>query len=624
MKKRSRIALLTALLTIVFAAGIGVYSNYIGMQIYQESSNHLLESYAQISKTFTLFVQRNWVVLSQWDSLMKNVQEDADVDSIWSDAQSNKLSWHYSDFYLFNECTQYLTVDGRKGSADSIDGVFQEMYSKGEPIVSTYTATYGVPKIAFAMPMSRNLTLDGVTYTGIAVSYDTDVVDDLVDGSMYGGQSDCYVVRSNGDIVLKLEPQTELCAGMTNLYDLSNHADWKYGSMDDIKDCIQLGKSGSAQFICDGARNYLVTIPTAFSDWSLVGIIQTDEVDGALYGVQNSSLILLGALSFFAVIIVVLALGMESRLRLKDEETERLNIEREKMKSDRFLQSMSRIVDRYAVVNLDTGRYRYYELRHNEPLYPTSGQYLKMVENISKRYVALTETENAKLSRLLAPDYLRSVLRKPDDNLKIEYCSRTENAYMVLTVIPVEWHADGTVAVVMQVVQDIGQKVELENMANTDSLTGLFNERYFSRVLNICEAKKLPFVLYYLDLDRFKPINDTYGHAMGDRLLKEISARLLRCIRSRDYAFRIGGDEFALIVSADMDEEQRSRMAERIQTMLSAPIVIEEKVLSVGVSCGCACYPEDGDASQVRIKADSRMYAEKQHHHEDGRTEEQS
>ena len=624
MKKRSSIALLTALLAIVFAAGISVYSNYIGMQIYQESSNHLLESYAQISKTFTLFVQRNWVVLSQWDSLMKNAQEDADIDSIWPDAQNNKLLWHYSDFYLFNECTQYLTVDGRKGSADSINGVFQEMYSKGEPIVSTYTATYGVPKIAFAMPLSRSLTLDGVTYTGIAVSYDTDVVDDLVDGSMYGGQSDCYVVRSNGDIVLEFEPQNELCKGTTNLYDLSDHVDWKYGSMDDIRDCIQLDKSGSAQFTCDGVRNYLVAIPTAFSDWSLVGVIQADEVDGALYDVQNSSLILLGALSFFAVIIVVLALGIENRLRLKNEEMERLNLEREKMKSDRFLQSMSRIVDRYAVVNLDTGRYRYHELRFDQPLYPTSGQYSEMVEIISKRYVALIDTENAKLSRLLAPDYLRSVLRKPDDNLKIEYCSRTENAYMVMTVIPVEWHADGTVSVIMQVVQDIGQKVELENMANTDGLTGLFNERYFSRVLNICEAKKLPFVLYYLDLDRFKPINDTYGHAMGDRLLKEISARLLRCIRSRDYAFRIGGDEFALIVSADMDEEQRSRMAERIQTMLSAPIVIEGKPLSVGVSCGCACYPEDGDASQVRITADSRMYAEKQHHHEDDRTEEQS
>ena len=187
MKKQSSIALLTALLAIVFAAGIGVYSNYIGMQIYQESSDHLLESYAQISKTFTLFVQRNWAVLSQWDSLMKNAQEDADIDSIWLDAQSNKLLRHYSDFYLFNEGTQYLTADGRKGSADSISEVVQEMYSEDGPVVATYTATYGVPKIVFAMPLSRSMTLDGVTYTGIAVSYDTDVVDDLVDGSLYGG-----------------------------------------------------------------------------------------------------------------------------------------------------------------------------------------------------------------------------------------------------------------------------------------------------------------------------------------------------------------------------------------------------------------------------------------------------
>lgn len=620
MKKRPSITLLTVLLTMVFAAGIGVYSSYIGMKIYQESSDHLLESFSQISETFTLFVQRNWTVLRQWDGLLKNADLDH-AGSIGADMQANKESWHYSDFYLFNESTQYLTADGRRGSADSISGVFQEMYSEGGPIVSTYTASYGVPKIVFAMPLSRNMTLDGVTYTGLAVSYDTDVVDDLVDGSMYGGQSDCYIVRTNGDIVLALEPQTELCKGLTNLYDLDAHAEWRYGSMDDIKDCVQLGRSGSAQFTCQGGRNYLVAIPTAFPDWTLVGIIRADEVDGAMHSVQQSTIIALGALCIFAVIIVVLALGMESQLRLRREEEERLSLEREKMQSDRLLQSMSRIVDRYSIVNLDTDRYRYSELRLSEPLYPTSGRYSDMVETISERYVALTETENAKLSRLITPEYLRSVLRRPDDNLKIEYCSRTENAYMVLTILPVAWHADGTVYEVMQVVQDIGQKVELENMANTDSMTGLFNERYFSRVLNICEAKKLPFVLYYLDLDRFKPVNDTYGHLMGDRLLKEIAARLLRCIRSRDYAFRIGGDEFALIVSADMDEGQRARMAERIQTTLSAPVVLDGKELSVGVNCGCACYPEDGDASQVRIAADSRMYETKQRHHENDRTE---
>ena len=621
MKKRPSIALLTALLAVVFAAGIGVYSSYIGMKIYQESSDHLLESFSQISKTFTLFVQRNWTMLGQWDSLLKNAKSVASAESIWPDVQDGKASWHYSDFYLFNENSYYITADGRRGSADSISSVVQEVYSEGGPIVGTYTATYGVPKIVFAMPLSKSLTLDGVTYTGLAVSYDTDVVDDLVDGSMYGGQSDCYVVRTNGDITLALEPETELCERLTNLYDLDGHAEWKYGTLDDIMDCIQLGKSVSAQFTCQKARHYLVAMPTDFPDWALVGIIRADEVDGPMRSVQQSTITTLGALCIFAVIIVVLALGMESQLRLRREEEERLNLEREKMQSDRLLQSMSRIVDRYSIINLDTDRYRYRELRLSEPIYPASGRYSDMVESISERYVALTETENAKLSRLLTPEYLRSVLRKPDDNLKIEYCSRTENAYMVLTIIPVAWHADGTVYEVMQVVQDIGQKVELENMANTDSMTGLFNERYFSRVLNICEAKKLPFVLYYLDLDRFKPVNDTYGHLMGDRLLKEIAARLLRCIRSRDYAFRIGGDEFALIVSADMDEEQRARMAERIQTTLSAPVVLDGKELSVGVSCGCACYPEDGGASQVRITADSRMYETKQRHHENDRTE---
>lgn len=281
MKKRPSITLLTVLLAMVFAAGIGVYSSYIGMKIYQESSDHLLESFSQISETFTLFVQRNWTVLSQWDGLLKDADIDH-ADSIGADMQANKESWHYSDFYLFNESTQYLTADGRRGSADSISGVIQEMYSEGGPIVSTYTASYGVPKIAFAMPLSRNMTLDGVTYTGLAVSYDTDVVDDLVDGSMYGGKSDCYIVRTNGDIVLALEPQTELCEGMTNLYDIDAHADWIYGTMDDIRDCVQLGRSGSAQFICQGGRNYLVAIPTAFPDWTLVGIIRADEVDGAM------------------------------------------------------------------------------------------------------------------------------------------------------------------------------------------------------------------------------------------------------------------------------------------------------------------------------------------------------
>lgn len=531
MKKRPSITLLTVLLTMVFAAGIGVYSSYIGMKIYQESSDHLLESFSQISETFTLFVQRNWTVLRQWDGLLKN----ADIDhagSIGADMQANKESWHYSDFYLFNESTQYLTADGRRGSADSISGVFQEMYSEGGPIVSTYTASYGVPKIVFAMPLSRNMTLDGVTYTGLAVSYDTDVVDDLVDGSMYGGQSDCYIVRANGDIVLALEPQTELCEGLTNLYDLDAHADWIYGTMDDIKDCVQLGRSGSAQFTCQGGRNYLVAIPTAFPDWTLVGIIRADEVDGAMHSVQQSTIIALGALCIFAVIIVVLALGMESQLRLRREEEERLSLEREKMQSDRLLQSMSRIVDRYSIVNLDTDRYRYSELRLSEPLYPTSGRYSDMVESISERYVALTETENAKLSRLITPEYLRSVL-----------------LFIILLLY----------GLIGQAAEDMRFHMEhriSHEMQREDRMTGLPNRRAFEEYMERIRTGKAgcrDAVLTYIRLEGLNERNDRFGLQAGDESVIAAAQCVADFCRACEdegesvLCFRTGGNEFALI-----------------------------------------------------------------------------
>lgn len=169
------------------------------------------------------------------------------------------------------------------------------------------------------------------------------------------------------------------------------------------------------------------------------------------------------------------------------------------------------------------------------------------------------------------------------------------------------------------IAQDIGERVALETMANTDGLTGLFNGRYFGTVLQEKEKKKFPFVLFYLDLDHFKPINDTYGHDMGDKLLKEVAARLQRCIRSKDHAFRIGGDEFALLIGADLDEAHCQQLRDRIRQELSQPFYLEGQVLHVGVSCGYAAYPRDSSrATEVRILADQRMYAQKEEHHGDG------
>ena len=122
--------------------------------------------------------------------------------------------------------------------------------------------------------------------------------------------------------------------------------------------------------------------------------------------------------------------------------------------------------------------------------------------------------------------------------------------------------------------------------------------------------------MYYLDLDHFKPVNDTYGHDMGDKLLKEVAVRLLSCIRERDYAFRIGGDEFALIIGAQLDEAQGEQMRQRIEQSLLQPCVIDGQRLQIGVSCGCAMYPREGeDIAKIRILADRRMYEEKEKNH---------
>ena len=170
----------------------------------------------------------------------------------------------------------------------------------------------------------------------------------------------------------------------------------------------------------------------------------------------------------------------------------------------------------------------------------------------------------------------------------------------------------------MCISQDIGEKHELEILANTDGLTGLFNERYFTMMLESKEKKKLPFVLVYLDLDQFKPINDTYGHTMGDKLLQETAKRLLLCIRKNDYVFRIGGDEFTILFSMDFDEHMIGEIKKRLKEMLEKPFRIDDHTLHVGCSIGFAAYPkESGDTTYIRILADRRMYEEKERNHKE-------
>jgi len=116
----------------------------------------------------------------------------------------------------------------------------------------------------------------------------------------------------------------------------------------------------------------------------------------------------------------------------------------------------------------------------------------------------------------------------------------------------------------------------------------------------------------FLDLDRFKPVNDTYGHHMGDLLLKAIANRLRAALRRTDIVARLGGDEFTVIVKNLGDTDQSSLLAEKIIASLSRPFRLERHDIQIGVSVGVTLFPADGTKAELLLeRADRAMYSAK-------------
>jgi diguanylate cyclase (GGDEF)-like protein len=148
-----------------------------------------------------------------------------------------------------------------------------------------------------------------------------------------------------------------------------------------------------------------------------------------------------------------------------------------------------------------------------------------------------------------------------------------------------------------------------------DELTGLPNRRLlldrFNQVIARCDRQHKQVVLLFLDLDGFKFINDTFGHAAGDALLRQVAARLAGCIRMSDTACRYGGDEFVVLLP-EIEGENAGAVADKIRARLALPYVIADTEISVSASLGMALYPADGKAYRDLMEvSDRRMYRSK-------------
>ncbi len=160
---------------------------------------------------------------------------------------------------------------------------------------------------------------------------------------------------------------------------------------------------------------------------------------------------------------------------------------------------------------------------------------------------------------------------------------------------------------------------ELKRTAFHDALTGLPNRTLFlDNLLRLNAAAKRhghhPFALLFLDLDRFKVINDSLGHVAGDKLLVEMSQRLVECTREEDTVARLGGDEFAILLEQIRGPEDAVRVAERVLERFADPMILDEIEVSVGASIGIALsLVGDGQPENLLRDADMAMYQAKTH-----------
>jgi len=146
-----------------------------------------------------------------------------------------------------------------------------------------------------------------------------------------------------------------------------------------------------------------------------------------------------------------------------------------------------------------------------------------------------------------------------------------------------------------------------------DPLTGLANRKVFDlkfqEAINAARAENTQVAMILLDLDRFKPVNDTLGHGIGDLFLREVSGRLLRSVRKQDTLARLGGDEFAIIMPRLSDRSEAELMAQRLLHVLRQPYYIESFELTGSASIGVSLFPEHGrDTATLQRSADIAMY----------------
>lgn len=240
----------------------------------------------------------------------------------------------------------------------------------------------------------------------------------------------------------------------------------------------------------------------------------------------------------------------------------------------------------------------------------------------------LEEAQEGQLTDFIVPEYREAFLRLAKrvfmgetGTLEFPITGRRGTQRWLDTHATPLRDREGRIIALVGVTRDITERKrteeQIQHLAYFDTLTSLPNRRLLldrlSHAVTQAKRHKRPMALMFLDLDRFKQINDTLGHDVGDELLKEVALRLLACVRSGDTVSRQGGDEFVIVLPEITQPKDAARVAEKILRAMEQPVQIGENRLYITTSIGIATLPTDDseDTRELMKKADMAMYAAK-------------
>ena len=233
-------------------------------------------------------------------------------------------------------------------------------------------------------------------------------------------------------------------------------------------------------------------------------------------------------------------------------------------------------------------------------------------ESLTKESMAIVNAEMAK-----SAEALRVGNRYPNIRGEFEQPCKDGSTVWVEAMISGMYDDDGRLISILGVSRDVTERRHIQErlafMAQHDPLTGLANRALFSdrleRAIALAKRERRNLALLFIDLDKFKPVNDNYGHAVGDQMLQEVARRLSASVRASDTIGRIGGDEFLVLLPGAIGETGAIQVSEKILKALRDPFMIDHVVLFISSTIGIALFPEHGpDGIILTGNADKAMY----------------